>query len=73
MEDTKLEEQKFERMNVKESTKREFDIIAAVERRPVYKVIDDALKTYKHIAYAKGTKKGKKLESVSVAEIVADH
>lgn len=58
----------FVRMNVKESNKREFDILAASEQRPVYEIVEDALKLYKSIAL---TKKKNRTKNVPVADIVA--
>lgn len=67
------EKEKFVAINVKENVKKEIDILATVERRHVYEVVEQMLELYKSISYGKTSKKSKKLTPVSVAEIVADH
>ena len=70
-----MPEEKFEKISVKENVKREIDILATVERRHVYEVVEQMLELYKSVSYGKGrdSKKAKKLEPVSVSEIVANH
>lgn len=53
----------FVRINVKSDNKREIDIIAAAEQRPVYEVVDEMVRIYLT------TKTGKK-NRVDVTEIV---
>lgn len=53
----------FVRINVKSDNKREIDIIAAAEQRPVYEVVDEMVRIYMT------TKTGKK-NRVSVSEMV---
>jgi hypothetical protein len=61
----------FVRMNIKQGAKREIDIIAASEQRPVYEIVEDMLKLYK--AAAVGKSLSKKSKPVSVADVIATH
>lgn len=66
------EKNTFVRMNVKSTTKREIDIIAASEQRDIYEVVEDMLKLYKIVSVGK-TPKSKNNKSVPVADVVAAH
>lgn len=63
----------FVRMNVKSDIKREIDILAASEQRPVYEIVDDMLKLYKAVAIKRATKSTRKVEDVPVADVIATH
>jgi len=59
----KEENAQFVRINIKNDNKREIDIIAAAEQRPVYEVVDEMVNIYK------STKTGKK-GPVDVTEMI---
>jgi hypothetical protein len=62
-------EEKFDKLSVKESVKREFGIIAGAEGRNVYRVVADALKVYKAVTYGKRPIKSKKIEKIEAVEL----
>jgi len=67
----KPEKTEFIRMNVKTDVKREIDIIAAAEQRPVYDVVADMLKIYKGVTLK--ARKNLKNKPVTVAEYIVSH
>jgi hypothetical protein len=66
-----MDEEKFVRVNIKENLKREIDTVAGHEQRPVYEIMEDAWRLYKLVAVGKPVRKGKKVESVSVVDVIA--
>lgn len=64
-----MAEEKFKQLNVKDSVKQDFDVLAAIERRNVYEVVADALKLYKAVAYGKDKKLKKIAASLPETEL----
>ena len=64
--------EKFARINVDENVKREIDIIAATNQKPVYKVVEEMLSIYKAatvetLPTPKGGKKVRLVKTVKVS------
>jgi len=62
---------KFVKVSIKESVKREIDIIASSEQRPVYDVVADMLEIYKGVTLK--ARKNFKSKPVTVAEYIVSH
>jgi hypothetical protein len=67
-----MPKQPFQKISVKESVKSEIDIIATVEKRHVYEVVEDMLKLYKSVTFSKSKSPSlKNIKPVSISDVVA--
>lgn len=63
--------EEFARINVDKNIKREIDLIAADQQKPVYKIVEEMLETYKAAAVETlpAPKGGKKVKVVKAARV----
>ena len=63
--------EKFARINVDENVKREIDIIAATNQKPVYKVVEEMLSIYKAatVETLPAPRSGKKVKLIKAARV----
>lgn len=66
------EKEEFAKLSVKSDVKHQIDVIAAIERRFVYEVVEDMLKLYKEITVKKSPRSNKK-NSRSISDVVANY
>jgi hypothetical protein len=72
MKDNTPEKEEFAKLSVKRDIKHEIDVIAAIERRFVYEVVEDMLKLYKEITIKKSPRSNKK-NSRPISDVVANY
>lgn len=72
MKENTPEKEEFAKLSVKSDVKHQIDVIAAIERRFVYEVVEDMLRLYKEITVKKSPRPNKK-SSRSISDVVANY